>query len=456
MSNKSVVRNAQYKRNSLNIRQRHNERQNTGYMNDDIIKERAEHNVHFKKPDGTYEQMFDDMLNNKIINTRGLRKDPFIVDELVFDVNTSYFENHGGYEYAKSFFKEAYQCAINEIGGEQFILSAVMHADERNKALSEQYGYDVYHYHLHVVYVPVVDKQLYYSKNHKDRNLAGKSSEIIKQVSHSKKWPKLKQYDKNGEVVRNGKGKAVLLNSYSVLQDKFHDHMKNAGFTGFERGERNSTAEHLSILEFKTKKESERAKIETQQLELLKEKSKLEKQTIATMTEITDQKKILEGKLNQIIETQDSFITELNQRVTQKTEILHNIDKKTAIVKQEAVMFNEIDRMGDKKTISGNITISQNDFTVLSQLAKEGIRSRSIISEFKEKVSSLLRRITGLEKKLELYEGKDISIELKLHQALKRAPRRLTEVIVDILRKPPERAIQNPEKPINHYKHVSR
>jgi chromosome segregation ATPase len=38
---KTVVRNAQYRRGGLGIRQRHNERQNADYMNDDIVKERA-------------------------------------------------------------------------------------------------------------------------------------------------------------------------------------------------------------------------------------------------------------------------------------------------------------------------------------------------------------------------------------------------------------------------------
>ena len=160
MANKSVVRNAQYRRGGLSVRQRHNERQNADYMNDDIIKDRAAYNVHFKEPGGSYEQMFDSMLADGVISTRGLGKDPFIVDEMVFGINTAYFEDGGGYGYAKSFFEEAYRCACEEIGGEQYVLSAVMHADERNKALSEQLGFDVFHYHLHVVYVPVVDNEI--------------------------------------------------------------------------------------------------------------------------------------------------------------------------------------------------------------------------------------------------------------------------------------------------------
>ena len=74
------------------------------------------------------------------------------------------------------------------MGGEQYILSAVMHADERNRAMSEALGQDVYHYHLHVVYVPVVEKQIRWTKRCKDKSLVGKVKETVMQVSMSKKW----------------------------------------------------------------------------------------------------------------------------------------------------------------------------------------------------------------------------------------------------------------------------
>jgi hypothetical protein len=80
-----------------------------------------------------------------------LKPDAHVFDELVFDVNSTYFEERGGYEYAKTFFEEAYRLAVKEIGGEQFILSAILHADERNIDLSEKHGKDIFHYHLHVV-----------------------------------------------------------------------------------------------------------------------------------------------------------------------------------------------------------------------------------------------------------------------------------------------------------------
>ena len=63
-----------------------------------------------------------------------------------------------------------------------------MHADERNRAMSEALGEDVYHYHLHVVYIPVVEKEIRWTKRCKDKSLVGKVKETIMQVSMSKKW----------------------------------------------------------------------------------------------------------------------------------------------------------------------------------------------------------------------------------------------------------------------------
>jgi len=107
------------------------------------------------------------------ISTRGLKPDATHYCELVFDVNSAYFDNHGGYEFAKQFYEDAYQAAVQIVGGEQYILSAVMHADEINRAMTEALGREVYHYHLHVVYVPVVEKQILWSKRCKDKALVG-------------------------------------------------------------------------------------------------------------------------------------------------------------------------------------------------------------------------------------------------------------------------------------------
>ena len=140
--------------------QRHNEREKESYTNSDIIPERTPQNIHFKKPTAGYAEMFAQMEKDGVISTRGLKSDANLYGELIFDVNSAYFYNHGGYEFAKQFYEDAYKAAIEIVGGEQYILSAVMHADERNRAMSEALGQDVLHYHLHVVYIPVMQRQI--------------------------------------------------------------------------------------------------------------------------------------------------------------------------------------------------------------------------------------------------------------------------------------------------------
>ena len=106
-----------------------------------------------------------------------------------------------------SFYADAYKAAAEIVGGEQYILSAVMHADERNRAMSEALGEDVYHYHLHVVYIPVVEKQILWSKRCKDEDLRGTVKEVITQVSRSKKWESKPVLDEDGNPMLNARGK---------------------------------------------------------------------------------------------------------------------------------------------------------------------------------------------------------------------------------------------------------
>lgn len=238
--------------------QQHNEREKESYVNQDIVPERTHLNVHFKKPTAGYAEMFEQLKKDGIISTRGLKEDAVLYGELVFDVNTAYFHNHGGYDFAKQFYTDAYKSAIESVGGEQYILSAVMHADERNRAMSDALGQDVYHYHLHVVYIPIVEKQILWSKRCKDKSLVGTVKETIQQVSMSKKWDSKPALDEHGKPLLNANGKTVLRKSYSVLQDDFFAAMRKAGYDDVERGERGSSEEHLTVTQFKVQQEQAR------------------------------------------------------------------------------------------------------------------------------------------------------------------------------------------------------
>lgn len=248
--NYAVARVEQYTKGSIGKAERHIERKNKNYANMNVDLSRSDRNIHFKSTgDLTYNMHLDKLVEDGAVSLRGLKKDAKVFDEMIFDVNTTYFEEHGGYAYARKFYEEAFHFAEKEYGPEN-IVSAVMHADELNTALTEQLGYPVYHYHMHVVALPVVDKEVRFSKRCKDPALVGTVKEVIHQISHSKKWASLKTTDEQGRT--------QLIKSYSLLQDRFFEHMRDAGFEDFERGERGSTAQHLSVTEFKVKKEMER------------------------------------------------------------------------------------------------------------------------------------------------------------------------------------------------------
>lgn len=311
--------------------ERHNERKNESYANLNVDTKRIVFNIHFKDTGAlTYNEYFQKLIDEGQISTRGQKAGATIFNELVIDVNTRYFEHRGGYEYAKQFYKEAYRFAC-EIYGENNIVSAVMHADELNKAVSEELGKPVYHYHLHIVAIPTVRKEILWSKRCKDEALRGTVKEVINQVSHSKKWKNtVPLLDENGQRVTDKYGKPVFRKSYSVLQDKLFEHMTNAGFNGFERGEIGSTAENLSSLDYQIKKDKER---------------------LAN----------IQGRI------------EAEQK---RYEPAHEVHKTMA----------EIESMG-QKTITGKIAIPKDDYQKLTALAKEGITSRKEIDDLRSRVS---------------------------------------------------------------------
>ena len=353
----SCARVVQYKASGLDKIYRHNERRNESYGNENVITEMSRYNIHFIDPgDETYTEIFRRLEAEGLISTRGLREDATLIDEIIIDVNTQYFEDHGGYEYAKKFYEEAFHFIEKKFGADN-IVSAVLHADELNTEVSERLGKDVYHYHLHAMVIPVVEKEIRWSKRCKDPDLRGTVKEVIHQVSHSKKWASdIPERDEHGEIVLRKNGKPKFRKSYSILQDEVYNHMISHGFTGFERGALGSTAVHLDTLQYKIEKDRERLA----EIEGCIEQAKL------------DYEPALEAK--------------------QKIE--------------------EIDSLG-KKIITGKVVLSEKDYQDLTALAKEGLTSRSkiwdmhrTIEYYRDGFDRYRRRYDDLREKYELLTEK--------------------------------------------------
>ncbi len=252
------IRVKKYTASDVSKAERHNERKNETYENMNVIEERIPFNVHFKTPTApTYMEQLKQMETDGLVSLRGLRKDATIFNEIVIDVNTMYFERNGGYEYAKQFYEEAFHFIEEKFGAEN-VISAVMHADEINIAATEELGKEVYHYHLHAMVLPVVEKEILWSKRCKDEKLRGTVKEVVHQISHSKKWKSdIPLTDEKGNPLLRKNGKPMFRASYSILQDELFNHMTEQGFKGFQRGEYGSTAEHLTSLQYQIKQDNQ-------------------------------------------------------------------------------------------------------------------------------------------------------------------------------------------------------
>ena len=389
---RTSVRNLAVSDKAVGNTQQHNEREKDSYRNPDIIPQRTAWNIHFKKPTASYTDLFSQLETAGTISTRGLKPDATHYCELVFDVNSAYFDNHGGYEFAKQFYEDAYQAAVQIVGGEQYILSAVMHADEINRAMTEALGREVYHYHLHVVYVPVVEKQILWSKRCKDKALVGTVKETVMQVSRSKKWASKPLLDDAGKPVLQKSGKPVLKKSYSVLQDDFFHYMRNAGYTDVERGERGSTEEHLTVTQFKVQREQER---------------------LDTLTAQADQQK----------------------------QSLAAIQKKSTLTKNALIHAQDVATLG-KKTLLGNYSLTEEEFSQLKSQVAHGFMVDVENRQLKQQLSAAQQNSINWQTR---YRNLRNEVQPYL-DAMRHAPERVRNFFENLLAQKPERTADAPSK----------
>ena len=331
-TNYSVARVETYTKTSITKAERHNERKNKSYSNMNVDLEQTPNNVHYKRCETTYNENLKEMLDSGQVSLRGLRANANLFDELIFDINSDYFEKHGGYEFAKEFYERAFHFAEQEMGTDN-IISAVMHADELNTALTEEYGKPIYHYHLHVVALPVVRKEVKWTKKCKDKSLVGTTKEVINQISHSNKWKSEQVLDNQGKPVYDKKGNAVLIKSYSLLQDRFFQYMSDSGYKDFIRGVKGSNQEHLDDLQFKIKKDTER----------------------------------LEKITNKVEEKESSY---------------------SEYMKYDKQIEN-ISNLGKQKKFSKKIELEQEDYENLTEYAKKGIVADKEIYELNSRIDNL-------------------------------------------------------------------
>ena len=216
-----------------------------------------------------------------------------------------------------------------------------------------------------MVYIPVVEKQILWSKRCKDEALRGTVKEVITQVSRSKKWESKPVLGEDGNPMLNAKGKKILKSSYSVLQDDFFNFMRNAGYTDVERGERGSTEEHLTVTQFKVQAEQQR----------------------------------LEAVTGQVAQAEQSLEDAKSAMEKQKKK-LEALQKETKTAKAIALTAQEIESMGKKNALTGNITLTPDECRTLKDYAISSFaEAEKSAKTWKQRYDALHEQYQELKKK---------------------------------------------------------
>lgn len=150
--------------------------------------------------------------------------------------------------------------------------------------------------------------------------------------------------------MRNKKGKAVLLNSYSPLQDKFFEGMRAAGYDNIERGERGSTAEHLSVIAYKVQQEQKR-------------------------------------------------LAALEKHADKKEKRLDKLDAQIVVKEKAKATLAEVDAMG-KPALLGGVNFTDDEAKKLKSLAKKGVGVDKHAENYKKKIAALEDDIRYLNDKI--------------------------------------------------------
>ncbi len=274
----AIIINTNYKMKNLPGIYRHNERKNTNYSNKDIDKTKSKENYSIKSPSTTYTKLFKQI--KELYNLKGqIKSVSNVACEYIITSDKDFFDNIGEEE-TKRFFKSAYSFVCNYKNlGEQYILSAKVHMDEKTP-------------HMHLVFIPVIHT--------KDKN-----GNDIDKISCSEFW----------------KGR----DSYKYLQNNFHKYMNVCGFN-LDRG-LNNNSKHLSMQQLKSLTNYDKIKEEIN-------KTPIKETTSSSLDLVVAENKKLVKHCNRLREYCITSVNTFNKCLEYETEI-KNLKKENSFLKEK-------------------------------------------------------------------------------------------------------------------------
>ena len=274
----AIIINTNYKMKNLPGIYRHNERKNTNYSNKDIDKTKSKENYSIKSPSTTYTKLFKQI--KELYNLKGqIKSVSNVACEYIITSDKDFFDNIGKEE-TKRFFKSSYSFVCNYKNlGEQYILSAKVHMDEKTP-------------HMHLVFIPVIHT--------KDKN-----GNDIDKISCSEFW----------------KGR----DSYKYLQNNFHKYMNVCGFN-LDRG-LNNNSKHLSMQQLKSLTNYDKIKEEIN-------KTPIKETTSNSLDLVVAENKKLVKHCNRLREYCITSVNTFNKCLEYETEI-KNLKKENSFLKEK-------------------------------------------------------------------------------------------------------------------------
>ena len=400
----AIIRNENHKMSAVPLMERHNERKNKNYSNKDIDCSRSHLNYHLKEIQSpTYQQEFERIRTRQQLKGN-LRlqgeKQSTVMCEFIITSDSDFFERLGS-ERTRQFFKDAYDFVTAKVGGEQYVVSAVVHMDEATP-------------HMHVAFIPVI--------RGKDR----KGNPCMR-INASEFW----------------KGR----DSYSRLQDEYYDFITHRGYD-LERGQKGSTAAHLSVAEYKLKKSQE-------QLAEVKEQ-------ISEIEDI-DNVPIKSLPMNNVIVKRDDF--EKISLAAKKYITVKKYEKENAALKETCLSLqNENEALRtEKEKVEGDLKQLDYDFGVFYNSVSDEIELRDKNEKLSNQVHSLSADVLALKEENAVLKSeaaeKDnqlsaVNMELAESKSLlKTLQDKLDRVMKFIEQQRLKEKLEEFLKPVIHHKH---
>lgn len=221
----AIFRTQKIKKIVLNKCQRHNQRENENYSNNeiDLTKKHLNYELH-NKQNIDYQEEIDLKISSRYTGKKAVRKDAVLNIECLITSDKEFFDRIGPNE-TKRYFTEAYQFIKNKFG-EDNVLYATVHMDETTP-------------HMHAGFIPITKDGRLSAKDYLDgkqrlRNLQNDFYEYV-----SNKGFKLERGLSSEEThAKNIKIKDLKKMEVRELENKFNNLTSEVNFLNKERDER--------------------------------------------------------------------------------------------------------------------------------------------------------------------------------------------------------------------------